>query len=421
VSEPEKPGRPRCAFVLDDEARVGTVVCKALTIAGLVARQFTDPLQFLTELKLSPPDVVVLDLALGETDAIEVIRKLEVLKFRGRILLISGRHEAALKEIERIGQSHGLNMLSPLQKPFRVAELKSRLEAASMLAVPRKATGEPSAERPATVTRIDFAEALQKNWLEVWYQAKVDLRSLRICGAEALIRARHPNWGVISPIDLLPPAGDPLYRALSVFVIRQTMMEWEHFADRGFPLKLAVNVPASVLNEPGFVSVVRQMMPSDPKFPGVVIEVTEDEIIRDPEWLREIAMQLRLHNVSLSLDDFGSAYASLSRLKDLPFSEIKLDRSFVTGCATDALKRGLCQTVVDLARRFGASSCAEGVETADESRCLTKLGFDTAQGFLFAKPMPSREFLHLLATRQIEPAWPGVSGAGSAAPLTARA
>jgi len=162
-------------------------------------------------------------------------------------------------------------------------------------------------------------------------------------------------------------------------------------------------------------------MPSDPKFPGLVIEVTEDEIIRDPEWVREIATQLRLYNAWISLDDFGSAYASLSRLKDLPFSEIKLDRSFVTGCATDALKRGLCQTVVDLARRFGASACAEGVETADELRCLTKLGFDTAQGFLFAKPMPSREFLHLLATRLIEPAWPGVSAAGASAPLAARA
>jgi len=408
--------------VLDDEVRVGTVVCKALTIAGLTARQFADPLQFLTELKLSPPELVVLDLALGETDAIEIIRKLEVLKFRGRILLISGRHEAALKEIEKIGQSHGLNMLPPLQKPFRVAELKSRLEAVPALVRSAKATGQPGPETPAAaVTRIDFAEALQKNWLEIWYQAKVDLRSLRICGAEALIRARHPDRGVISPVDLLPPAGDPLYRPLSIFVIRQTMTEWGRFAERGFPLKLAVNVPVSIVTEPGFVDIVRQMIPPDPKFPGLIIEVTEDEIIRDPEWVREIAMQLRLYNAWVSVDDFGSAYASLSRLKDLPFSEIKLDRSFVTGCAADALKRGLCQTVVDLARRFGASCCAEGVETADEARCLTKLGFDTAQGFLFAKPIPAREFLHLLTARQIDPVWPNVLPAGASVPLAARA
>jgi EAL domain-containing protein (putative c-di-GMP-specific phosphodiesterase class I)/CheY-like chemotaxis protein len=390
-------------------------------MAGLSARQFADPLQFLTELKLSPPDLVVLDLALGQTDAIEIIRKLEVLTFKGRILLISGRHEGALKEIQRIGLSHGLDMLEPLQKPFRVAELKSRLQAASTLAKSGKASRQSSPHTATPVTRIDFAEALQKNWLEVWYQAKVDLRSLRICGAEALIRARHPDRGVISPVDLLPPAGDPLYRPLSIFVIRQTMMEWERFAERGFPLKLAVNVPVSIVNEPGFVDIVRQMIPPDPSFSGLVIEVTEDEVIRDPEWVREIATQLRLYKACISLDDFGSAYASLSRLKDLPFSEIKLDRSFVTGCADDVLKRGLCQTVVDLARRFGASCCAEGVETADELRCLTKLGFDTAQGFLFAKPMPAREFLHLLNARRIDPVWPSVSPAHTSAPLAARA
>ena len=421
MSELEKFGRPHCAFVLDDEVRVGTVVCKALTIAGLTARQFADPLQFLTELKLSPPDLVVLDLALGKTDAIEIIRKLEVLKFKGRVLLISGRHEGALEEIERIGRSHGLAMLPSLQKPFRIVDLKSRLEAAAAPAMPGQASRQSEPETPAAVTRIDFAEALQKNWLEVWYQAKVDLRSLRICGAEALIRARHPERGVISPVDLLPPAGDPLYRPLSIFVIRQTMMEWERFAERGFPLKLAVNVPASIINEPGFVDIVRQMIPPDAKFPGLVIEVTEDEIIRDPEWVREVATQLRLYNAWISLDDFGSAYASLSRLKDLPFTEIKLDRSFVAGCAADALKRGLCQTVVDLARRFGASCCAEGVETVDELRCLTKLGFDTAQGFLFAKPTPARAFLHLLAARQIDPVWPSVSRADTSAPLAARA
>ena len=394
--------RPRSAFVLDDDLRIGTVVCKALVMSGLEPRQFTDPMQFLAELKRSSPDLIMLDLALGDTDAIEVIRRLEVLKFTGRVLLISGRHEGALAEIESIGRSHGLHMLPSLQKPFRIAELKARLEFQ-----PGRIAAKPQVSRdePAAARRIDFAEALRSNWLEVWYQPKVDCRSLKICGAEALIRAQHPERGTISPIDLLPPAGDPLYRPLSVFVIRQAMVEWSRLAERGFPLKLAVNVPASVLNEAGFVSVVRQVIPTEPSFPGLIIEVTEDEIIRDPEWAREITTQLRLYNVWISLDDFGSAYASLSRLKDLPFREIKLDRSFVTGCDKDELKRGLCQTVVDLARRFGATTCAEGVETADEFRCLSELGFDTAQGYLFAKPMPAAGLLDLLIARRDHPGW----------------
>jgi predicted signal transduction protein with EAL and GGDEF domain len=102
-----------------------------------------------------------------------------------------------------------------------------------------------------------------------------------------------------------------------------------------------------------------------------------------------------LHEVSRSspVDDFGTAYASLSRLTDLPFVELKLDRSFVSNCASDKLKYALCQTVVDLAHRFQASLCAEGVETADDLRCVTKLGFDSAQGYFLAKPMSSDRLL----------------------------
>jgi hypothetical protein len=94
----------------------------------------------------------------------------------------------------------------------------------------------------------------------------------------------------------------------------------------------------SVLNAPSFIAFVRALLPTDPRFPGLIIEVTEDEIIRDPQWAREIATQLRLYNVGISIDDFGSAYASLSRLNDLPFNEVKIDRSFVSGCHANKLK-----------------------------------------------------------------------------------
>jgi EAL domain-containing protein (putative c-di-GMP-specific phosphodiesterase class I) len=128
--------------------------------------------------------------------------------------------------------------------------------------------------------------------------------------------------------------------------------------------------------------------------------VTEDEAIRDMAWIHEVATQLRLYNIAISVDDFGSAYASLSRIRDLPFREIKLDRCFVTNCAAEPLKRGLCQTVSDLAHCFGASACAEGVETMEDLRCLVDMGFDSAQGVVFARPMPAHHFLDFIATQQ---------------------
>ena len=256
-------------------------------------------------------------------------------------------------------------------------------------------------------------EALRRNWLEVWYQPKIDLRSFIISGAEALIRVRHPDHGVIEPGEFLPSAGDPLYKPLSFLVVRRAMADWAAFAEKGFPLKLAVNVPASTLNAPGFVDLARQMIPQDSRFPGLIVEVTEDEFVHDPESLREVATQLKLYNAWISIDDFGTAYASLSRLTDLPFVELKLDRSFVSHCASDRIKYALCQTVVDLARRFKASLCAEGVETADDLRCVRKLGFDSAQGYFLAKPMPPERLLASLLAHN------GKSPAGATSPALA--
>jgi EAL domain-containing protein (putative c-di-GMP-specific phosphodiesterase class I)/ActR/RegA family two-component response regulator len=416
MSETVAPARAQRAFVLDDEPKISALICKILRAANIAARQFETPLAFLMELRTCRPDLIVLDLALGNSDAVDVIRKLEILKYDGRVLLISGRHRESLLEVEKIGRAHGLRMLPSLQKPFRLEDLSARLQAIANLQLPEPAHVPSAVDRPP-LAQVSLEEALRSNWLEMWYQPKIDLKSLTICGAEALIRARHHTKGVIQPIDLLPPSGDPLYQPLSQFVLRRAMQDWATFAEQGQFIKLSVNIPASILNAPGFVGLVRNMLPSVPEFPGLLIELTEDEIIRDPQWVFEIATQLKLCRTWLSIDDFGTAYASLSRIKDLPFVELKLDRSFVSECASNKLKNALCQTVLDLAHRVGASLCAEGVETEDDLRCLMDLGFDTAQGFLFAKPMPTKDFIEFVQANKNNEEWCARFAGATVAPL----
>jgi diguanylate cyclase (GGDEF)-like protein len=398
ASSSEGQSSPASAYVLDDEPQIAALVCKVLGACGIVARQFTSPEPFLAELEDSPPDLIVLDLSLGQSDAVEIIRHLEILKYQGKVLLISGRDEATLIEIAQIGGRHGLKMLTPLRKPFRPADLKQRLTAPPGDTRPAVAEHRPDLKAPKGIA-VQLVEALRNNWLEVWYQPKIDLKSLSVCGAEALVRARHPSYGVINPENLLPPAGHPAYEPLSKFVIEQAMADWGRFVDQGLRLRLAVNVPVSVINTLNFIPMVRSLLPADASFPGLIVEITEDEVIRDPKWAREIATQLKLYNVGISIDDFGSAYASLSRLNDLPVIEVKIDRSFVSGCASDPLKHSLCQTVVDLAHRFGATACAEGVETPEDLRELIKMQCDTAQGFLFAEPKPAAKFAATLLAR----------------------
>jgi EAL domain-containing protein (putative c-di-GMP-specific phosphodiesterase class I)/FixJ family two-component response regulator len=393
--------RGRVAFVLDDEAPIGAFVCEVLIASGFEARQFADPLAFLTAVKANTPRLTIVDLALGHSDAVEVIRQLETIRFRGGVLLMSGRDEGTLAEIRQIGDRHGLAMLSPLKKPFRAQDLRQRLadldaegnRLTTKAQPPSSNDDSPDASRHRLV---DLTEALASDWLELWYQPKIDLNAFSVCGGEALLRARHPNLGLLAPAHLLPPAGDPRYQALSRFVIDRAVKDWGLLAARGSPIKLSVNVPVSVALVPDFISFVRSALPVDSRFPGLIIEITEDEIIQDRAWVHEVATQLKLYNISISIDDFGSAYSSLSRLHDLPFSELKLDRSFVSGCSANPLKLGLCRTVVDLARHVGASVCAEGVEEPEDLQSLIELGCDIAQGFLFARPMPADEFAAIL-------------------------
>ena len=387
------------AFVLDDDKAVATVVSKQLAMLGMEAWQFNEPNKFFVSLKVARPKLVVLDLGLGKSDAVEVLQQLDEVKYQGKILLISGRDQHTLDEVEKVGRHRGLHMLPALQKPFRALDLKRRCEQESELeAAPASSKPSPPRAKPS----IDLAEAIRQGWLQLWYQPKINLKSLTVGGAEALIRANHPQHGLLAPADFLPPAGDPLYRPLSSFVLGRAMQDWQLFARQGYPLKIAINVPASVIGATGFVEEVRKAIPHDEGFPGLLVEMTEDEFIANPRGIAEVIAQLTIYKTTISIDDFGTAHASLSRVKDIPFTELKLDRSFVQGCASDPIKYGLCQTVADLAHRFQATTCAEGIETIDDLKCLLNLGFDTGQGFLFGKPQPLAGFLKFISSQKFE-------------------
>jgi EAL domain-containing protein (putative c-di-GMP-specific phosphodiesterase class I)/CheY-like chemotaxis protein len=384
----------RLAYILDDDPRVRTTVFHVLTGVGYDAREFSSPEPMLARIEAAPPELVVLDLSLGQSDAVEVIRLLAAAKYQGRVLLVSGHDEAVISEVQRIGTRHGLAMLGSLRKPFRGSDLVGRLQAPVAAAETPEAT--PHGEKVA----IDLVEALDSGWLELWYQPKIGLREFTVCGAEALVRARHPQHGIVFPAEFLPAPGDPRHQTLAKFVAARATADWQRFADSGLPLKLSVNMPASAINGPDFISMMRRCLPADRRFPGLIIEVTEDEMVKDAESIHEASAQLKMLNVGLSIDDFGIAHSSLSRLLELPCVELKLDRKFVANCAADRLKHAVCKTVIDLAHRVGNVVCAEGVENPDDLRCVIEMGCDTLQGFIFAKPMAPDIFIARLSALQ---------------------
>ena len=208
----------------------------------------------------------------------------------------------------------------------------------------------------------------------------------RVVGAEGLARLNHPTHGILGPKSFLQGASDTALRDLTAFAIRKAFLDWEVLAMAGRNLQLAVNAPVRALLDPGLTRLVRES-PRCEGWPGLILEVTESEAIEELDAVAEAATQLRIYNVGLAIDDFGSGYSSFARLKQLPFSELKLDQSYVHNCATDPLNAGICRSIVDLARASGAVSVAEGVETAHDLAALVRMRCDLGQGYYFGRPM----------------------------------
>jgi EAL domain-containing protein (putative c-di-GMP-specific phosphodiesterase class I) len=255
---------------------------------------------------------------------------------------------------------------------------------------------------------VGIDEALANGWFEAWYQPKIDLKRKCLAGAEALARIRHPELGVLLPGSFLPGVSDKSIAHLTEHALVATLQNWSLFDQAGFNLHLAINVPVSALLDLSIADIVQTHRPKSERWPGVIVEITEDQVVRDLKLAQAIAARLRVSGIQIAIDDFGAGYSSLSSLRELPFVELKLDRSFVHDCATDSTNAAICQTAIDLAHRFGSAAVAEGLENLGDLEALVAMGCDFGQGVLIAPPMPQERFLELLMQR-----------AGKAAPVEA--
>lgn len=229
--------------------------------------------------------------------------------------------------------------------------------------------------------------------LELWYQAKIASQTLDLRGAEALIRMRHPQLGIIQPARFMPRMGAELLPALSQFVIAQVLADWRYFLAEQQPLDLSINLPISFLDDPASFEYLCRQLPDHPAFEGLILEIDGGEVTRDLAAAREFAKRARLRKLALSVDRLGGEWTSLLQLRDFPFVEIKVEPELVTGCAHDRAKRTLCRHIVAAANQFGARTVAVGVENHDDFLAARELGFDLVQGFLFARPMGVQAFV----------------------------
>jgi EAL domain-containing protein (putative c-di-GMP-specific phosphodiesterase class I) len=247
--------------------------------------------------------------------------------------------------------------------------------------------------------RVGLDEALKNGWIEFWYQPKIDLRKKQLAGVEAFARCRHPQFGVLPPGAFMPGATDAELLALSEQAMANVLKAGLKFSKLGINLRFAINVPVTALVQMAIPDLVRAHRDQVDHWPGLIIDVTEEQIVTDLALANEMTKKLAPLNVKLAIDDFGRGFSSLARLKELPFTELKLDRTFVTDCGTDKVNAPLCKTVIDLAHNFGSAAVAIGIEKASDAMALTSMGCDVGQGFLLGQPMPEDRFVSLLRQR----------------------
>ncbi|MDX9843100.1 MAG: bifunctional diguanylate cyclase/phosphodiesterase [Aquabacterium sp.] len=241
----------------------------------------------------------------------------------------------------------------------------------------------------------ELKQAVNRHQLQLHLQPKICLNTKAVLGAEALIRWRHPEKGLIPPDVFIPFAEQTGFiRVLSLWVVDQAATIWRQWHDAGLPLKIAVNLSAHDLMDRDLPQHLHAILTRHQVPPGaMVLEITEGATMDDPAHAQQILTRLSELGFLLSIDDFGTGYSSLAYLKTLPVHELKIDKSFVLNMQNDLNDAKIVRSVIDLAHNLGMSVVAEGLESAKSWKLLEGLHCNEAQGFFISPPMPAGEFV----------------------------
>jgi diguanylate cyclase len=239
----------------------------------------------------------------------------------------------------------------------------------------------------------DLRKGIAEDQIEVWYQPQVDAATMQIHALEALVRWRHPTEGVLSPVAFLPAARrGALMGALSDKIADLAVRDLQRLLEAGLDLRVAINcAPPELLSQTFLPRLYASLDDWDVPADHLVLEVTEDSFLADPQRARSILLDLRSHGIQVSIDDYGTGFSSLTYLRDLPVQELKIDRSLVRDVANDERTRMIVASTVQLAHALDMRTVAEGVEEAVDFAQLVAMGIDVLQGYHIARPMPASD------------------------------
>ncbi|MCI1006618.1 EAL domain-containing response regulator [Herbaspirillum sp. C7C8] len=380
------------ALVVDDSALQRQHSVSLLQALGVdliyEAGNGNEALDLLALLKL-PPGLVVIDLEMPGMDGIELIQHLQQKGIDIPLIVASSRETSLLLSVETMIHALGMNLIGVLQKPLNQGQLHAALRSFR----PHGGDALADADPQPSMCESDLGVAIGGGQVLPYFQPKVDVQTGILKGVEALARWVHPERGMVPPDRFIPLAEQcGLIHDLTISMMDQAMAQAAVWHSRGLAIKVAVNLSPLSLEQPDFLHRILELvdkhaLPAE----NVVLEITESSVVAHKGNSLGMLARLRLKGFGLSIDDYGTGFSSMQQLARIPFTELKIDRSFVHGAHDRKNLRVILQSALDMAQRLELVTVAEGVETMEDWRLLQDFGCSLGQGYLIGKPMPANE------------------------------
>jgi EAL domain-containing protein (putative c-di-GMP-specific phosphodiesterase class I)/CheY-like chemotaxis protein len=372
-------------LLVDDDAQITRMIRGIAEQSGFSVTEVNDPLLFEHSYKNDAASLIILDLNMPGKDGIELLDFLAEVRSNAQLMFVSGADRRVLGTMEKLAVSRGLNFAGVLEKPVNLTLLRQALD--------------EHARKFGVATVADLDRALDSDQINVAYQPKVDLTTGAVVGVEALARWNHATLGPISPEIFVGMAEDSgRITTLTQIVLNKALRAAREWLELYPDIQLAVNLSPRLLSDSKLPDRILDTLKSREVAPELLkLEITERSVMEDVDLSMSVLSRIRLKEVDLSIDDFGTGSSSLVQLYRMPFGEIKIDRSFVM----DMLKRREAEVIVNSIIQLGKSMeltiVAEGVEDRATLERLRSLGCDQAQGYFISRPVSKTDFAEWLA------------------------
>jgi EAL domain-containing protein (putative c-di-GMP-specific phosphodiesterase class I) len=346
-----------------------------------------------------PVDIVISDLDMPEMDGMEFIRHLGEAVGSSSLVLASSLDRALVASVEAMARAYGVRLLGAIDKPVTARKLLPLIDLHRL--GDRSARGVAGPVRAFSVEEV--LEGLRTGQFEPFFQPKVDMRTGKVMGAEALARWRHPDEGVVGAINFIPlletsgHIGD-----FTATMVKSAAMYCRAWRAMGCQVTLSVNLSQESLGAIGLADQMVTLVKAEGLRPrDVIFEVTESAMAVHLGHALENLSRLRMRGFGLSLDDYGTGYSSMQQLVRIAFTELKIDQAFVKNAPGQQPSRAMLESSLEMAGKLHIPAVAEGIESREEWDLLRELGCDLGQGFFVAKPMEGGGFLEWLAKADV--------------------